>query len=47
MGLNSEQTLRYYLAIKMAEKGLITAPNAAVGTAFNVSLPALPKLPNA
>jgi hypothetical protein len=28
--------VRYYLALRMAEKGLVSAPNAAAGLPFNV-----------
>jgi hypothetical protein len=37
LGLTSEQTLRYHIAFKMMEKGLITAPNAAAGAPFSLS----------
>ena len=36
IGLTSHEAVRYYLALKMAEKGLVSAPNAAVGQGFNV-----------
>jgi membrane protease subunit (stomatin/prohibitin family) len=35
-GLSPEQAVRTYLALKMADKGLVSAPNAAVGEGFNV-----------
>ena len=36
IGLTPHEAVRYYLALKMAEKGLVSAPNAAVGQSFNV-----------
>jgi hypothetical protein len=36
MGLTPIEAVRYYLALKMAEKGLVSAPNAAVGVPFFV-----------
>ena len=30
------EAVRYYLALRMAEKGLVSAPNAAAGVPFNV-----------
>ncbi|WP_414039330.1 SPFH domain-containing protein [Acidithiobacillus sp. M4-SHS-6] len=35
-GLSAQDSVRYYTALRMAEKGLISAPNAAVGAPFNV-----------
>lgn len=35
-GLEPEQAVRYYLALQMADKGLISAPNAAAGLPFNI-----------
>lgn len=35
-GLTPIEAVRYYTALKMAEKGLISAPNVAVGQPFNV-----------
>ncbi len=35
-GLNEEQAVRYYVAMIMAERGLITAPNMAAGIGFTV-----------
>ena len=40
-GLEPEQAVRYYLALQMAEKGLISAPNAAAGLPFNIGGQAL------
>ncbi len=37
-GLSEEQAVRYYTAMLMAEKGLVSAPNMAVGAPFNVGL---------
>ena len=37
MGLSAQAAVGYHLASRMAEKGLITAPNAAAGTAFTIS----------
>jgi membrane protease subunit (stomatin/prohibitin family) len=36
LGLTPLEAVRYYLALKMAEKGLVSAPNAAVGTPFQI-----------
>jgi membrane protease subunit (stomatin/prohibitin family) len=33
-GLSEMDAVRYYVALKMAEKGLVSAPNAAVGEPF-------------
>lgn len=35
-GLGEEQAVRYYLAMIMAERGLMTAPNMANGTGYSV-----------
>jgi membrane protease subunit (stomatin/prohibitin family) len=35
-GLSELDAVRYYTAMLMAEKGLISAPNMAVGAAFNI-----------
>jgi membrane protease subunit (stomatin/prohibitin family) len=35
-GLTEIESARFYLALKMAEKGLISAPNAAIGASFNI-----------
>ncbi len=34
LGLTPIEAVRYYLAFKMADKGLVSAPNAAVGAPF-------------
>jgi membrane protease subunit (stomatin/prohibitin family) len=39
MGLSPIEAVRYYLALKMAEKGLVSAPNAAAGVPFTVGGP--------
>jgi len=36
LGLTPIESVRYYLAFRMAEKGLVSAPNAAVGLPFNI-----------
>jgi hypothetical protein len=36
IGLTPMEAVRYYLALRMAEKGLVSAPNAAVGYPFFV-----------
>jgi membrane protease subunit (stomatin/prohibitin family) len=36
LGLSPIESVRYYLAFKMAEKGLVSAPNAAVGAPFSI-----------
>lgn len=36
LGLTPIEAVRYYLALKMAEKGLVSAPNAAVGAPFHI-----------
>lgn len=37
-GLTPIESVRYFLALKMAEKGLVSAPNAAVGLPYNIGL---------
>ena len=37
IGLSPQEAVRYYLAIRMAERGLVSAPNAAVGEPFNIA----------
>jgi membrane protease subunit (stomatin/prohibitin family) len=39
IGLTPIEAVRYYLALKMAERGLVSAPNAAAGTPFNIGGP--------
>lgn len=36
IGLTPMEAVRYYLALRMADKGLVSAPNAATGQPFNV-----------
>jgi membrane protease subunit (stomatin/prohibitin family) len=36
IGLSPIEAVRYYLALKMADKGLVSAPNAAAGVPFNI-----------
>jgi len=36
IGLSPMEAVRYYLALKMAERGLVSAPNAAVGAPFQI-----------
>lgn len=36
LGLPESELGRYYLALRMVEKGLISAPNAAAGIGFNI-----------
>src|ERR1044072_2767231 len=36
LGLTAQEAVRYYLALRMAEQGLISAPNAAVGEPFHI-----------
>jgi membrane protease subunit (stomatin/prohibitin family) len=37
-GLSELDAVRYYVALKMAERGLVSAPNMAVGAPFNIGL---------
>jgi len=39
IGLTPIEAVRYYLALRMAEKGLVSAPNAAVGMPYYVGGP--------
>ena len=36
LGLTPIEAVRYYLALRMAEKGLVSAPNAAAGVPFMI-----------
>ena len=45
IGLTPIEAVRYYLALRMAEKGLVSAPNAAAGLPFNIGAPATGILP--
>jgi hypothetical protein len=40
IGLTPLEAVRYYLALRMAEKGLVSAPNAAAGVPFSIGVPA-------
>ena len=40
IGLSPIEAVRYYLALRMAEKGLVSAPNAAAGQPFSIGGPA-------
>ena len=40
LGLSPIEAVRYYLALKMAEKGIVSAPNAAIGAPFTIGGPA-------
>lgn len=41
-GLSEIDSVRYYVALKMAERGLVSAPNMAVGEPFNIGLTGAP-----
>jgi hypothetical protein len=41
-GLSELDAVRYYVAMKMAERGLVSAPNMAVGQPFNIGLTGAP-----
>ena len=41
-GLSEIDAVRYYVAMRMAERGLVSAPNMAVGLPFNIGLTGLP-----
>ena len=45
IGLSPIEAVRYYLALRMAERGLVSAPNAAVGQPFQVGGPQLGTYP--
>jgi len=49
-GLSELDAVRYYVAMKMAESGLVSAPNMAVGAPFNIGYtgpaPVGPGVPN-
>ncbi len=46
-GLSELDAVRYYVAMKMAERGLVSAPNMAVGEPFNIGLTGAPPGPAA
>jgi len=39
IGLTPIEAVRYYLALRMADKGLVSAPNAAAGMPFQIGVP--------
>jgi membrane protease subunit (stomatin/prohibitin family) len=41
-GLSELDAVRYYVAMRMAERGLVSAPNMAVGLPFNIGLTGMP-----
>jgi membrane protease subunit (stomatin/prohibitin family) len=41
-GLSELDAVRYYVAMKMAERGLVSAPNMAVGQPFNIGYTGMP-----
>lgn len=52
-GLSEMEAVRYYVAMKMAERGLVSAPNMAVGEPFNIGIttvgapvPGMPAMPD-
>jgi membrane protease subunit (stomatin/prohibitin family) len=52
-GLSEMEAVRYYVAMKMAERGLVSAPNMAVGEPFNIGVtgfgvptPGMPVIPD-
>jgi membrane protease subunit (stomatin/prohibitin family) len=38
-GLSEIDAVRYYVAMKMAEQGLVSAPNMAIGEGFHIGIP--------
>jgi membrane protease subunit (stomatin/prohibitin family) len=44
-GLTEIEAVRYYTAILMAEKGVVSAPNMAIGQPFNIGTPIQGNLP--
>jgi membrane protease subunit (stomatin/prohibitin family) len=51
-GLSELDAVRYYIAMRMAENGIVSAPNMAVGQPFNIGYqtpanPAVPGVPDA
>jgi len=40
LGLSPLESVRYYLALRMADRGLVSAPNAAAGVPFHIGGPA-------
>jgi membrane protease subunit (stomatin/prohibitin family) len=46
-GLSEREAVRYYVALKMAERGLLSAPNMAIGEPFNIGITAAQAAPAA
>jgi hypothetical protein len=44
-GLSDLDAVRYYVALKMAERGLVSAPNVAVGEPFNYGITSFAAMP--
>jgi membrane protease subunit (stomatin/prohibitin family) len=44
-GLSELDAVRYYVALKMAERGLVSAPNMAVGEPFNYGITSFATMP--
>jgi len=44
-GLSELDAVRYYVALKMAERGLVSAPNVAVGEPFNYGITSFAAVP--
>ncbi len=44
IGLTPIEAVRHYLALQMAERGLLSAPNAAIGAPFHVGTGMMPDL---
>src|SRR6266705_4521754 len=44
-GLSELDAVRYYVALKMAERGLVSAPNVAVGQPFNYGITSFAVMP--
>ncbi len=45
IGLSPIEAVRYYLALRMADKGLVSAPNAAAGLPYQIGGQATPFFP--
>lgn len=44
IGLSPIEAVRHYLALQMAERGLVSAPNAAIGAPFQIGNASCPEL---
>ena len=44
IGLSPIEAVRHYLALQMAERGLVSAPNAAIGAPFQIGNASYPEL---